>query len=70
MKSEIVAGRTVFEIAEKTEKSFSKVAIDYGIILPLVPVHYKYINTAREPPRKYAINGELPLNGKRIKLMG
>lgn len=69
-RSEIVAGHTVFEISDLPEMNFIKAFIDSETILPLLPVHYKYINTEKIPPRKFAVKGEFPLEGKRITLIG
>ena len=67
--SEVIAGRTIFEIADETERSFGKVFIGQNTVLPLQPVHYKYIDPAEKHPRRFAVIGEYPLAGKTISLI-
>ncbi len=67
--SEIVAGHTVFELTDLPELNFKKASIDSETVLPLLPVHYKYIDTKTIPPRKFAVKGEFLLKGKQITLI-
>lgn len=68
--SEMFFGRTVFEISDETETNFSKVSLGSDQILPLQPVHYKYIDPTAKHPRKFAVLGEYQLTGKKIFLFG
>lgn len=66
---ETVVGRTVFQITEETDSAFSKVIIDQNTILPLQPVHYKFIDPISKHPRSFAVIGEYDLTGKQITLV-
>ncbi len=68
--SETVVGRTVFQIADETDKIFSKVTFGQDQVLPLQPVHYHYIDPTVKHPRRFAVIGEYPLAGKKVTLIG
>ena len=68
--SEMVVGRTVFDIEDESDRNFIKVSIGQDRVLPLQPVHYHYVDPVAKHPRRFAVIGEYPLAGKRVTLIG